>query len=92
MNFRTNLLILFLGIKIVYINPRRETTNIISKNENDFFRLAQSTICKRGNNLLVVGKDSSETIDINPMMEEFNVEVIKILDTIINIGIFKECK
>ena len=86
-NHLKNLKIIELRNKLASHTTKYSLTN--SKNENDFFRLAQSTICKRGNNLLVVGKDSSETIDINPMMEEFNVEVIKILDTIINIGIYK---
>ena len=71
-NHLKNLKIIELRNKLASHTTKYSLTN--SKNENDFFRLAQSTICKRGNNLLVVGKDSSETIDINPMMEEFNVE------------------
>ncbi|MCG7280848.1 hypothetical protein MHJ94_05995 [Chryseobacterium taklimakanense] len=58
------------------------------KKEIDFFRLAQSTISKKGNSLLIVGKEKSETVDINPMMEEFTRNILKILDQIVIIGIY----
>ena len=81
-------------LKIIELRNKlaSHTTNYAipnTKKESDFFRLAQSSISKRGHNLLIVGKNGSETVDINPMMEEFRNEIIKILDLIINIGIYK---
>lgn len=82
------------SLKIIELRNKlaSHTTNYSipnAKKEIDFFRLAQSTISKRGNNLLIVGKNQSETVDINPMMEEFTIEIIMILDLITLIGIYK---
>lgn len=54
-----------------------------TKNDVDFYKLAQSTIDKWGKSILIVGKDDSEEIDLILNMKEFSREIEKILNEII---------
>jgi hypothetical protein len=54
-----------------------------SKKEMDFYKLAQSSIDKWGKSLLVVGKNSSEEIDLIECMKVFTKEIEKILEEIV---------
>lgn len=55
-----------------------------SEKETDFYRLAQSTINKWGNSLLIVGKNKSEEINLIEIMREFTIKIEQILETIVN--------
>lgn len=67
------------------------TTSYIVPNSNkeiDFFKLAQSTLSKWGNGILIVGKESSEEIDLIPIMQIFTKEIENILEEIIKKELF----
>ncbi|NOJ75469.1 hypothetical protein [Empedobacter stercoris] len=49
--------------------------NIPNSNEIDFYKLAQSTLSKWGGNILIVGKDNSEEVDIIEILKEFTKEI-----------------
>ena len=49
--------------------------NIPNSNETDFYQLAQSTLSKWGNNILIVGKDNSEEINLIETLKEFTKEI-----------------
>lgn len=55
-----------------------------SKNETDFFKLAQSSISKWGDNLLIVGKNSSENFNLIRDMKIFSLKTELILDEVTN--------
>lgn len=49
--------------------------NIPNSNEIDFYKLSQSTLSKWGGNILIVGKDNSEEVDIIETLKEFTKEI-----------------
>jgi len=49
--------------------------NIPNSNEIDFYKLAQSTLSKWGGNILIVGKDNSEEVDIIEILKDFTKEI-----------------
>jgi len=49
--------------------------NIPNSNEIDFYKLSQSTLSKWGGNILIVGKDNSEEVDIIEILKEFTKEI-----------------
>ncbi|WP_413533715.1 hypothetical protein [Empedobacter brevis] len=49
--------------------------NIPNSNEIDFYKLAQSTLSKWGGNILIVGKDHSEEVDIIEILKDFTKEI-----------------
>lgn len=54
-----------------------------TKSDSDFFKLAQSTISRWGNSLLIVSKDDYEEIDLRPNLERFTAEIERVLEEII---------
>lgn len=54
-----------------------------TKNGKDFFKLAQSTINRWGNSLLIVSKDDYEEIDLKPNIEKFSSQIERVLENII---------
>ncbi len=62
--------------------------NIPNTKEFDFYKLAQSTLSKWGNNLLIVGKDDSEYFDLIINMKDFTQEIEKVLEKIVNKELF----
>lgn len=55
-----------------------------TKKETNFFKLSQSSISTLGDNLLIVGKDDYEEIDLIPNMKLFSKEIENILEIIIS--------
>lgn len=56
--------------------------NIPNSNESDFYKIAQSTLSKWGNRILIVGKTDSEEIDIIEILREFTSELESNLEEI----------
>lgn len=54
-----------------------------TKNGKDFFKLAQSTITRWGNSLLIVSKEDYEEIDLKPNIIKFSSEIEGVLEEII---------
>ncbi len=77
------------SLKIIEVRNKiaSHTTNYKipnTKNEKDFFKLAQSTIDQWGNSLLIVSKDDSEYIDLKQKLNEFTKEIMNVLKLIVN--------
>ena len=54
-----------------------------SQKEIDFYKLAQSSISKWGNDLLIVGKDGYEEVDLIPIMKLFTKEIENTLEDLV---------
>ncbi len=69
----------FKSLKLIEIRNKlaSHTTNynIPNSNEIDFYKLSQSTLSKWGGNILIVGKDNSEEVDIIEILKEFTKEI-----------------
>ncbi|MFV5699300.1 hypothetical protein ACM55H_13110 [Flavobacterium sp. ZT3R17] len=59
-----------------------------SNKEIDFFKLAQSSLNKWGNGILIVGKESYEEVDLIPIMKIFTIEIENILEEIVKKELF----
>lgn len=59
-----------------------------SNKEIDFFKLAQSTLSKWGNDILIVGKEDHEEINLIPIMKNFTEAIESILERIVEKELF----
>src|SRR5699024_2067811 len=82
----------FKKLKLIEIRNKlgSHTTNykIPGSKEGDFFKLAQSTLSKRGNRIKILGKYGSEEIDLTKILEEFSLEMENGLEKIVRKELF----